>query len=390
MRVNEIKEHLISDIIPFWGNLKDGSFGGFYGEMDYDLKLYQKADKGCILNSRILWFFSNAYLTIQDKTCLENARHAYEFLKNAFYDTENGGVFWSVTYDGKPRDDTKHTYNQAFAIYALASYYGASKDQEALKLAYAIVDKVETVCKDEGGYLEAFDRNFTPASNEKLSENGVMAGRTMNTLLHVFEAYTELYRVDKNPKIAALMEEMLDTFADKVYNPKKRRLEVFFDKNWNSLIELNSYGHDIEASWLIDRGVEVLGSKKYEDKIYKITKDLAAHIFEVARDEASLFNECEDGKVDTKKVWWVQAEAMLGFLNGYEKDGLRKDYLEMVGKIWDYIKEYMIDHRAGSEWFNELNQDGTPIKTKEIVGPWKCPYHNGRMCFEVINRNIAI
>lgn len=390
MRVNEIKEHLISDIIPFWGNLKDESFGGFYGELDYDLKLYQKADKGCILNSRILWFFSNAYLTIQDKTCLENARHAYEFLKNAFYDTENGGVFWSVTYDGKPRDDTKHTYNQAFAIYALASYYGASKDQEALKLAYAIVDKVETVCKDEGGYLEAFDRNFTPASNEKLSENGVMAGRTMNTLLHVFEAYTELYRVDNNPKIAALMEEMLDTFADKVYNPKKRRLEVFFDKNWNSLIELNSYGHDIEASWLIDRGVEVLGSKKYENKIYPITKDLAAHIFEVARDEASLLNECEDGKVDTKKVWWVQAEAMLGFLNGYEKDESRKDYLEMVGKIWDYIKEYMIDRRAGSEWFNELNQDGTPITTKEIVGPWKCPYHNGRMCFEVINRNIAI
>ncbi len=390
MRVNEIKEHLISHIIPFWGNLKDESFGGFYGELDYDLKLYEKADKGCILNSRILWFFSNAYLTIQDKTCLENARHAYEFLKNAFYDTENGGVFWSVTYDGKPRDDTKHTYNQAFAIYALASYYGASKDQEALKLAYAIVDKVETVCKDEGGYLEAFDRNFTPASNEKLSENGVMAGRTMNTLLHVFEAYTELYRVDNNPKIAALMEEMLDTFADKVYNPKKRRLEVFFDKNWNSLIELNSYGHDIEASWLIDRGVEVLGSKKYENKIYPITKDLAAHIFEVARDEASLLNECEDGKVDTKKVWWVQAEAMLGFLNGYEKDESRKDYLEMVGKIWDYIKEYMIDRRAGSEWFNELNQDGTPITTKEIVGPWKCPYHNGRMCFEVINRNIAI
>lgn len=390
MRIDEIRRHLTEDIIPFWKNLKDNGFGGFYGAMDFDLKLYQKADKGCILNSRILWFFSNAFMTLGDQECLACAKHAYEFLKTAFYDKENGGVYWSVTYDGRPGDDTKHTYNQAFAIYALSSYYGASKDTEALKLAYALVEKVETACKDEGGYMEAFDRSFKPASNEKLSENGVMAGRTMNTLLHVYEAYTELYRVDKKPEIAAYLEEMLDTFAEKVYNPEKRILEVFFDRNWNSLADLNSYGHDIEASWLIDRGVEVLGSRKYEEKIYPITKELAAHIFEVALDEASLFNECEAGIVDTKKVWWVQAEAVLGFINAYRKDPSRKDYLEMAGRIWDYIAEYMIDKRKGSEWFNELHQDGTPITAKEIVGPWKCPYHNGRMCFELINKNIAL
>jgi mannobiose 2-epimerase len=389
MRVEEIKQHLINDIIPFWKNLKDDSYGGYYGEMDYDLNLYQKADKGCILNSRILWFFSNAYTTIQDEDCLLHASYSYDFLKNAFYDKENGGVYWSVTYDGKPKDDTKHTYNQAFAIYALASYYGASKNKEALQLAYDIMEKVETFCKDEGGYLEAFDRYFKPQSNEKLSENGVMASRTMNTLLHVFEAYTELYLVDKNSKVADRMKWMLDIFAEKVYNPKERRLEVFFDQDMNSLINLNSYGHDIEASWLIDRGVEVLDDPTYADKITPITKDLADHIHSVAMDEASLYNECEDGKVDTKKVWWVQAEAILGFLNGYQKDTSRTDYLASVGKIWDFTKTYMVDHREGSEWFNELYKDGTPITTKEIVGPWKCPYHNGRMCFEVINRNVA-
>lgn len=389
MRVEEIKKHVTEEIIPFWKSFRDDNFGGFYGEMDYDLKLYQKADKGCILNSRILWFFSNAYLTLKDETCLEYAKHSYEFLKNAFYDKENGGVFWSVTYDGKPEDDSKHTYNQSFAIYALASYYDASKDQEALKLAYGLVDKVESICRDEFGYLEAFDRTFQPEDNEKLSENGVMASRTMNTLLHVLEAYTELYRVDKDKKIGELIAWILDIFADKMYNPKERRLEVFFDMDYNSIINLNSYGHDIEASWLIDRGVEVLGDQKYVDKITPITKELAAHIYEVARDNNSLYNECEDGKVDTKKVWWVQAEAMLGFLNGYEKDNTKKEYLDMVSKLWDYIKEFMIDHREGSEWFNELYKDGSPIISKEIVGPWKCPYHNGRMCFEVINRNIS-
>jgi mannobiose 2-epimerase len=389
MRAEEIKKHLINDIIPFWKNLKDDDFGGFYGELDYELNLYKKADKGCILNSRILWFFSNAYATVRDEECLSYAEYSCRFLKNAFYDKENGGVFWSVTWDGKPKDTSKHTYNQAFAVYALASYYGVSGDKEALKLAYDLVDKIETLCKDGTGYLEAFDRSFQPEDNEKLSENGVMASRTMNTLLHVFEAYTELYRVDRSRKIADYMAFMLDIFADRIYNPEKRRLEVFFDDHMNSLIDLNSYGHDIEASWLVGRGVEILGNPKYEEKIYPITRELADHIHSVALDGNSLYNECENGKVDTKKVWWVQAEAILGFLNAYQKDPSRKDYLESAGRIWDFTKEYMIDKRKGSEWFNELYEDGTPIKTKEIVGPWKCPYHNGRMCFEVINRKLS-
>ncbi|MDF2908065.1 MAG: N-acyl-D-glucosamine 2-epimerase [Herbinix sp.] len=388
MRVDEIKEHLIKDIIPFWQSIKDAEFGGFYGEMDFDLNLYRMADKGCILNSRILWFFSNAYMTLSQNEYLIYAEHAYEFLRKAFYDQENGGVFWSVTYDGRPSDDTKHTYNQAFAVYGLASYYGVTKDKEALALAYALVDRIENLCRDDIGYLEAFDRYFHPASNEKLSENGVMASRTMNTLLHVLEAYTELYRVDRSEAVADKMRWMLDLFIDKIYNPDKERLEVFFDHQMNSLLDLNSYGHDIEASWLVDRSVEILDDPDYTAKITPITKALTSHIHSVAMDESSLYNECEKGEVDTKKVWWVQAEAILGFLNGYQKDPTKKEYIDNVSKIWDFTKTYMIDHREGSEWFFELHKDGTPIVTREIVGPWKCPYHNGRMCFEVLNRKV--
>ncbi len=388
MRVDEIKEHLRRDLIPFWKNLKDNEFGGFYGEMDFDLNLYKNADKGGILNSRILWFFSNAYITLQEEDCLKYATWAYEFLKTAFLDKEHGGVYWSVTYDGRPSDDTKHTYNQAFAVYGLASYYNATGDMEALTLAYSLIDKIEKYCRDDIGYLEAFDRCFGPASNEKLSENGVMAGRTMNTLLHLLEAYTEVYRVDKNTEIAYKIRWMLNVFADKVYNSGKKRLEVFFDSDMNSLIDLNSYGHDIEASWLIDRSVEVLGDPELAEKISPITRELTAHIHAVAMDETSLYNECEAGHLDTKKVWWVQAEAILGFLNGYQKEPAKTEYLESAVKIWDYIKTYMIDSREGSEWFFELMQDGTPIH-REIVGPWKCPYHNGRMCFEIINRKLV-
>ncbi|MGF7142896.1 mannobiose 2-epimerase [Anaerotaenia torta] len=388
IRVKEIREHLVGDIIPFWQRMKDEEHGGYYGEMDFDLKLFKKADKGCILNSRILWFFSNAYLTLGDKECLACAGHAWEFLRDCFYDKENGGVFWSVTYDGRPSDDMKHTYCQAFAVYGLSSYYAASGEREVLSLAYSLADKMEGKCRDEGGYLEAFDRNFSPASNEKLSENGVMAGRTMNTLLHVLEAYTELYRVDRKEFIGNKIRWMLELFAKKVYHPGRRRLEVFFDLEMNSLIDLNSYGHDIEAAWLLDRSTQVLQDPVYTALIRPVTMDLTDHIHSVAMDTDSLNNECEEGRVDTRKVWWVQAEAVLGFLNGYEKKPDRVDYLESAGRIWDYIKTRVIDPRPGSEWFNELYRDGTPIKTKELAGPWKCPYHNGRMCFEVINKGI--
>lgn len=390
MREVEIREHLINDIIPFWKSLKDHEYGGYYGKMDYDLKLYKNADKGCVLNSRILWFFSNAYLTIKDEECLEYARHAFKFLKNVFLDKEYGGLYWLVTYDGMIKDDTKYTYNQAFGIYALSSYYDASKDEEALRLAYELLDLVESSCRDEIGYLEAFNRMFKPLDYKKLLDHGVRASRTMNTLLHLFEAYTELYRVDKNKKIADCMTYILDIFADKVYNPKLKRLETFFDHDMNTLIDLHSYGHDIEASWLIDRGLEILNDPKYIKKISPITKELTTSIHSLALDnDDSLFNECQEKRVDSKKVWWVQAEAVLGFLNGYKKDPSKKDYLNRAAKIWDYIKSNMIDSRKGSEWFNELNRDGNPIKDKDIVGPWKCPYHNGRMCLEVIKWNIS-
>ncbi len=218
-----------------------------------------------------------------------------------------------------------------------------------------------------------------------------MAARTMNTLLHVYEAYTELYRVDRRPELAGKLRRMLDIFSDRVYNPSLRRLEVFFDSDMNSLIDLNSYGHDIEASWLIDRGTEILGDPEYIRRITPITGALADHIHSVAVDDNSLYNECENGHVDTRKVWWVQAEAVLGFLNGYEKDNSRTDYLITAGRIWDFIRDYVIDRREGSgrEWYNELHRDGTPITAKEMAGPWKCPYHNGRMCLEILRRNIA-
>lgn len=386
MMLEEVKAHLLNDIIPFWKNLRDDEFGGYYGYMDYDLKVDKKAVKGCILNSRITWFFANAYTLLKDESLLEEAKHGFAFMKEHCMDKENGGIFWSMKYDGTPEDTTKHTYNQAFSIYALSSYYEATHDEEALAMAKELFHIIETKCTDEIGYKEAFDKEFHEVENDKLSENGVIAEKTMNTLLHVFEAYTELYRVAKLPEVKERLEWIMDTFAGKVYNPKLHRQEVFFDRNMNTILDLHSYGHDIETAWLMDRGVEVLGEKKYEEKMTPITKDLTAEIYKVAFDGHSLANECEKGVVNVHRIWWVQAEAVIGFLNGWQKDPEKTEYLDAAKSEWQFIKDHVMDKRQGSEWFWEVDQSGKPYEGRPIVEPWKCPYHNGRMCFEVIRR----
>lgn len=386
--IGEIKQHLTEQILPFWKALKDEENGGFYGKVDYELNVYKDAEKGGILNSRILWFFSNSYLTLRDSDDLCYAKHAYDYLVNCFLDKEYGGIYWSLTYDGTPLDTTKHTYCQAFAIYALSSFYDASKDESALKLAYELYELVEARCRDEIGYLEAFKRNFEPESNEKLSENGVEAARTMNTLLHMYEAYTELYRVDGNPQVKERLLEMLDIIENKLYNPEIPRQEVFFDRDWNSIIDLHSYGHDIEAAWLIDRGLDVIGDEELTARISVITKALTECIYKKALTDKGVWNEEECGVVDKRKIWWVQNESVVGFINGFQRDNNKTEYLEAARSVWEFCKEYQIDKRSGSEWIGTLDVDNNPLVEEDMAGPWKCPYHNGRMCLEVIRRNI--
>lgn len=386
--IEEVKKHLTECILPFWKGLKDDENGGFYGWVGFDLNVDKDAYKGVILNSRILWFFSNSFMTLQNKDDLDYATHAFRFLRDYCIDKEYGGVYWSVSFDGQPLDTTKHTYNQAFAIYSLSSYYAASGDTEALEIAYKLFNTIEEKCRDEIGYLEAFKQDFTPEINDKLSENGVMAYRTMNTLLHVFESYTELYRVDKNDRVRQKLEDILELIYSRIYNREKKRQEVFFDREMNSLIDLHSYGHDIEAAWLIDRGLEVLGNQELTEKMSVITREMTEKIYEVAYTEQGVWAENDRGNIDKSRIWWVQNESVVGFINGYQKCPERTEYLEAARSVWEFCKTQLIDKRKGSEWFWAIDENGRPLEEKEIAGPWKCPYHNGRMCFEVIRRNI--
>lgn len=389
--VNECRKELKERIIPFWNKLRDDDNGGFYGFVNNDLKVDKKADKGVILTSRILWFYSAAYMTFEDDTLLDNARHAFEFLKKCF-DKKNGGVYWLMTYDGKPADTMKHTYNQAFAIYALSQYYLASKEQEALDLAMELFNTVEEKCTDDIAYLEAMSADWKIVPNDALSENGLMADKTMNTVLHLIEAYTVLLQACNTAESARIEERLLfllEIMKSKIFNSEKNCLRVFFDRGLNQIGDIHSYGHDIEATWLVDRACEVISDRRLMADRRFINLRIAENILDIAFENGAVNNERENDKIDKKRVWWVQAESVVGFVNAFQQGGDKK-FIDAAETVFDWIETKQTDRRENSEWWGEVTFEGEPMQTVDMVNPWKCPYHNGRMCIEIISRNVSL
>ena len=387
----DFEKHLKEEHIPFWLGMVDRERGGLYGCMDREGHILKSADKGTLLQSRSLWYFSTAADLTGDPALREAADRVYRFFRDHCIDPEYGGVVWTVSPEGRIKDDSKDTYNQGFAIYALSAYYGLTGKEKALSIARELYTLVERCFRDRDGYLEAFNRDLTPRSNERLSENGVLADRTMNTLLHIMEGYTELYRVSGDEAVRSSLLEILDIFRTRVFDPERRMQKVFFDFDYHSLIDLISYGHDIETAWLVDRTLEVIGEREGEEdllaSVRHITDVLAEAVYERAYDEASgsLDNECEKGLVNKNRIWWVQAEAVTGFYNAYGKHPEETRYREASERIFAYIEKNLIDPSVG-EWYEEVRPGNEVYKDKGYVHLWKCPYHNGRMYLEMLKR----
>lgn len=385
MLKEEIQKELETHIIPFWDSLCDYERGGFYGYMDSSLNLDKNAPKGVILHSRILWFYSSCYLTLHREDCLEKAGHCFDFLSKYCVDREYGGVYWMVNADGTVNDDLKHTYCQSFFVYAMSAYYDASGDKAALDLAMSVFDVIETKCTDEVAYLEAQSREFELVPNDFLSENGVMAEKTMNTVLHLIEAYTELYRVHKDDRVLTRLKFLLNLTYDKICDKENSKLLVFFDRNMNVLGDIYSYGHDIEATWLLDRACDIINDPALTARISQMNEKIVAKIADVAFENGALNNECVNGEINKWRIWWVQAEAVVGFLNAVQRYK-NPEYRKISETIWQYIKANIVDKREGGEWHSQVDEQGNYADFKPVVEPWKCPYHNGRMCLEVIKR----
>lgn len=381
----------LNNILSFWLKYSlDDVNGGFYGEITDDLIVKTKSPKALILNTRILWSFSAAYrLTGKDKY-LSVCKRAYHYLLDNFWDREYSGVLWMLDYQGNPVDRKKQIYGQAFAIYALTEFYRAVGEKKALNKALELFELIERYSYDEKykGYIEACKRDWTLAEDMSLSEKeaDLDEKKSMNTHLHILEAYTNLYRVWPDKKLNKKFKELIEIIIKHIIDDKTYHFKLFFDEKWNSLTETISYGHDIEGSWLLWEAVEVLG----DEEIIKKTKEVAIQMAEVTyqeglADDGSLLYEGDpSGIIDTDRHWWPQAEAVVGFLNAHQLTGEDK-YMKAVLNCWKYIDLNIIDKEYG-EWFWKIDADGKPIKEKSKVNPWKSPYHNSRACFEVLER----
>ena len=385
--VKDLKHEVSNHILPFWMALIDEEYGGYYGKVNYDLKIEEKAAKGGIFTARLLWSFSSAYRVLGDEVYLKHAKHAYGFLMNHCMDKENGGIFWMLDHKGCVTDDRKHVYAQAFAIYALSEYYLASHDQEALEQALALFNLIETkgYHSELRSYGEEYTRDWVIKDNEMLSApSDSVAAITTNTLLHILEAYTTLYTATQNNRVKEALSALVDIFQTRIWNKSTNHMRVFFEKDWTEKSAVKSYGHDIEATWLYDKALNVLGLEN-DDAYTAFVSEIADNIQFVAMDkEGCMYNEAENGQVDKTRIWWCQAEAMVGFYNMYERTNEVK-YLNLVERLWAYTSLHLIDERVGGEWYYSVEPNGEKTE-RPVVEPWKTPYHSVRACLEIIER----
>jgi len=391
--VKEWREHvereLRSDILPFWVNhAVDAEYGGFRGRIGNDLTIHPVAHKGLVLNARILWTFAKAYEVYADHVYLETATRAFDYIRDQFWDAEFGGVYWMLDYHGNAVDTKKRIYGQAFTLYALAEYAFASGQDETAEGAVELFRLIENSAYDptNGGYFETYDRDWTLAQEQRLSDVDMEEKKSMNTHLHMLEAYANLLRIWEDAKLRRRLRELLDIFLDRIINPQTHHFRMFFDEEWHDRSKVHSFGHDVEGSWLLCEAAEILDERDLLHRVKNVSAKMASAVYDEALDaDGGLFYEGVNNKItDSDKHWWPQAEAVVGFLNAYELTG-DECFLRAAQHSWEFIDKYIIDHERG-EWYWKVSREGSPSADKEKVSPWKCPYHNSRMCFEVMSR----
>ena len=387
---------LEENILPFWSTVMvDNRRGGFYGRQDGNGTIVEDAPRGAILNARILWSFSAAYRVLRCREYLDIATRARDYMLRHFIDKEYGSVFWSVDADGNPLDTKKQTYAIGFAIYGFSEYARATGDGQALRTAVELYRQIEAHCYDpaNGGYHEAMTREWQPMGDMRLSDKDENCDKTMNTHLHVIEPYTNLYRVWRDGGLRQQILGLVDVFTDKLLNPSTGHLDLFFDAQWQGRRDLESFGHDIEASWLLDETAAVIGDEALTRRLEPIVKRIADASEEGLNSDGSLTRERwkADGHTTTERDWWVQCECVIGEMNmamrttGEESRAYMKRALDCYG----YIKRCLVDWDNG-EWFWSVSPDGTPNRRDDHAGFWKCPYHNTRMCLEIIERQNCV
>lgn len=385
----EALECLTTNILPFWINkMQDDEHGGWYGQMTGRGELVKDAPRSAVLYARLLWTFSAAYRVLHNEVYLTTATWTKEYIERYFLDREYGGTFWSVTADGEPLDTKKQFYAIGFMIYGFSEYARATDDSKALETALQLFEVIERYGWDAefGGYIEACTREWKPIADMRLSTKDENYPKSQNTHLHIIEPYTNLLRATREAghssflNLHSSLEKLIEIFCSRILNPTTYHLDLFFDMDWSRMSTISSYGHDIECSWLLHESALTLADARILNKVEPIVREVARSSEEGLRYDGSMVYE----SVDDDRHWWVQAEAVVGFLNIYQHFG-EEAALDKALHCWQYIKDHLIDHEHG-EWYWSVRADGTVNLDDDHAGFWKCPYHNSRMCLEIIER----
>lgn len=385
------QEH--KDILAYWERYApDQAKGGFYGRVDYQNRPDPNADKGIVLNSRILWTFSAALRHTQHEEYRAIANRSFDYIRTYFMDPQYGGVYWSVTADGQPKQTIKHLYGQAFALYGLSEYAHATESAPALALAK---EQFATMVKHaydpkRGGFRDAYNRDWSDTNNFVMSSYENQETKTMNTHLHLLESFTCLYRVWPDKSVADQIRGMLDVFLKHIVDPKTYRMNLFLNDDWQVRKTAISYGHDIEASWLLPEAADVLASKNKEDKalqktVHEVGVKMARAASTGLEADGGMNYEYDPktGHLNRERSWWVIAEAMVGFMNAYQLTHA-KQFLDKSQQSWEFIKKYLLDTKNG-EWFMGVDANHKVVGNDKI-SMWKCSYHNSRACLEMLER----
>ena len=384
---NEVSANLTRNLLPFWSTkMVDYKNGGYFGRINGDNQVFPKEDKGGILNARILWTYSSAYRIYKDTAYLRLAARSKDYIMAHFIDKEFGGAYRSVKSTGEPSDNRKQTYTQSFFIYGLAEYYRATGDKEALETAKNIFNLFEKYALDKksDGYFEVYSRDWKRTHDKLIGESTANDEKTMNTHLHLMEAYTNLFRVWPDKNVGVRLRALVDIFLDKIIDSKTSHLICFLDKDWKKNSAVDSYGHDIESSWLLNEAAGLLGDPALLAKVKDVSIKIANAAAEGLNPDGSLNYEknLTNGRVSTERSWWAQSECIVGYLNAYELTGNEK-YLDNAINCWNYTNNHFVDNKNGG-WFSSVSESG--VASGEKGGFWVCPYHNGRMCMEVVER----
>jgi mannobiose 2-epimerase len=384
-----IESDLRGNILPFWiKHVVNGAERTFHGALSNDLKIDRRAERGALLTSRILWTYASAHRHYRDASYREMADLAYDDLLARYRDAEHGGFYWSINADGAVSRDRKQVYGQAFAIYALSEYHAATGRREPLETAVALFRLLETHARERvyGGYLEAFARDWTPIADMRLSAVDQNDPKSQNTMLHVMEACTRLLNVWPDAALRAALRDQVEIMLTRIIDPKTSHLGLFFTTEWRPTSDKISYGHDIEAAWLLSRAAEAIGDPTLTARVASAALKIAdVTLAEGTDTDGAIFNLGDpSGIIDDSREWWPQAEAVIGFLNAWQLSGEDR-YLLAATRTWNYIATHLVDRENG-EWFRGVTREGHVIGPLGKVGFWKCPYHNGRMGLEVVAR----